>query len=31
VVVSTLHGQDHMAMRLAPRLVAERIAQFVGE
>ena len=31
VVVSTLQGQDHMAMRLAPRLVAERIAQFVGE
>ena len=31
VVVSTMHGQSHMAMRLAPRLVAERIAQFVGE
>jgi len=31
VVVSTLHGQSHMAMRLVPRLVAERIAQFVGE
>jgi pimeloyl-ACP methyl ester carboxylesterase len=31
VVVSTLHGQDHMAMRLAPALVAERIAQFVSE
>jgi pimeloyl-ACP methyl ester carboxylesterase len=31
VVVSTLHGQSHMAMRLAPQLVAERIAQFVAE
>jgi len=31
VRVSTLHGQSHMAMRLAPALVAQRIAQFVGE
>jgi pimeloyl-ACP methyl ester carboxylesterase len=31
VLVSTLHGQSHMAMRLAPALVAERIAQFVGK
>ena len=31
VVVSTLHGQSHFAMRLAPALVAERIAQFVSE
>jgi pimeloyl-ACP methyl ester carboxylesterase len=31
VVVSTLHGQSHMAMRLAPQLVAERIAQFVSQ
>jgi pimeloyl-ACP methyl ester carboxylesterase len=31
VVVSTLHGQSHMAMRLVPQLVAERIAQFVSE
>jgi pimeloyl-ACP methyl ester carboxylesterase len=31
VVVSTLHGQSHMAMRLAPDLVAERISQFVSE
>jgi pimeloyl-ACP methyl ester carboxylesterase len=31
VRVSTLQGQSHMAMRLAPEVVAERISQFVGE
>jgi pimeloyl-ACP methyl ester carboxylesterase len=31
VRVSTLHGQSHMAMRLVPALVAQRIAQFVSE
>ena len=31
VRVSTLHGQSHFAMRLAPELVAQRIAQFVSE
>jgi len=31
VVVSTLQGQSHMAMRLAPQLVAARIEQFVAE
>jgi pimeloyl-ACP methyl ester carboxylesterase len=31
VRVSTLHGQSHMAMRLVPELVAQRIAQFVSE
>jgi pimeloyl-ACP methyl ester carboxylesterase len=31
VRVSTLHGQSHMAMRLVPALVAQRIEQFVSE
>jgi len=31
VQVSTLEGQGHMAMRLAPEAVAARIAQFVSE
>jgi pimeloyl-ACP methyl ester carboxylesterase len=31
VQVSTLHGQSHLAMRLAPELVAQLIAQFVAE
>jgi pimeloyl-ACP methyl ester carboxylesterase len=31
VQVSTLEGQGHMAMRLAPEAVAERIAHFVSE